>query len=84
MSQLPKKHADAKQGVQTVARLRQYSLQDPAQDRDSREFWGRQSIENKLMVLEQLRRIWLKFDPQRLKHGNLQRFRRVLRVVQRA
>jgi len=64
--------------------VRKYSLNDPAQELDDKEFWKNQSYEYKVEVLESLRHIWAKMNPDWRTHGDLKGFRRVFAVVKRA
>ncbi len=64
--------------------VRKYALNDPAQELDDKEFWKNQTYEYKIEVLENLRRIWAKMNPERQGHGDLKGFRRVFRITKRA
>jgi hypothetical protein len=64
--------------------VRKYSLKDPQQELDDKEFWRHQSYEYKILVVESLRRAWSKLNPERREHGNIKGFRRILRVVKQA
>jgi hypothetical protein len=64
--------------------VRKYSLNDPAQELDDKEFWKNQSYEYKVEMLERLRLIWAKMNPEWQEHGDLQGFRRVFAVTKRA
>lgn len=64
--------------------VRKYKLQDTAQDSKDKEFWVKQSYEEKLKVLERLRTIWQKMNPNKTSNGDPKRFRRVFRIVKQA
>jgi len=64
--------------------VRKYLLKDPAQELEDREFWKNQSYEYKVEVLESLRHIWIKMNPEWQEHGDLKGFRRVSAIIKRA
>jgi hypothetical protein len=64
--------------------VRKYSLKDPRQGLDDKEFWAHQSYEYKILVVESLRDAWSKMNPKWRVHGNVKGFRRILRVVKQA
>mgnify|MGYP001229588784 CR=1 FL=1 len=64
--------------------VKKYSLKDPQQELDDKEFWTHQSYEYKILVVEGLRRAWTKLNPKGRKNGNIKGFRRILRVVKQA
>jgi hypothetical protein len=64
--------------------VKKYSLGDPAQELDDKEFWKNQSYEYKILVLESLRGVWSKLNPEWRENGNIKGFRRVLRIVKQA
>jgi len=64
--------------------VKKYLVNDPAQEEEDKEFWAQQSYEYKILVLESLRRTWQKMNPNRNEDGDLQGFRRVLRIAKQA
>lgn len=61
--------------------VRKYSLRDSVQEEADKDFWEKQSIEYKIMVLEALRRMWPKIKPEEQTHGDYKGLRRVLRTA---
>lgn len=65
--------------------IRKYNLYDPQQYEDERAYWRSKTPEEKLQVLEAIRRTGNKLPNVNKKSGNgdQQGLRRVLRVVER-
>lgn len=64
--------------------VRRYRLGEIREEEDERQYWRGQSWEEKLLVLELLRRRWLRMTPLKGKHGDCERLQRVLRVTKQA
>jgi hypothetical protein len=64
--------------------VRKYALRDSTQELDEKEFWKNQTYEYKIHVLESLRRMWFKMNPNWQENGDLKGLRRVFRIVKRA
>jgi len=64
--------------------IQKYALKDPSQELDEKDFWKNQNYEYKILVLESLRRVWSKMNPEWSGHGDLKGLRRVLRITKQA
>lgn len=61
--------------------VKKYSLKDPRQDLDEKEIWKNETMENKIHVLEILRKMWIKMNSQQEDHGGFQGLRRVFHIT---
>ena len=67
-----------------MSSIKIHNLKDPTADQADTAFWSQQSTSFKLLVLEQIRRNWIKMNPENHKDGDFERLRRILRIAQRA
>lgn len=56
-----------------------YDLKDPRQYEDDKVFWENKTPEEKLEMLEVMRKTWFKLKGET--NGNHQRLQRILRIV---